>query len=114
MLRLTKSLKAWNTQQFKPVFIQEVTQLSLDELPLQQALQLGSYATRDNLQIMINSLVEHEEIITVTTGIFYSSIIAGCNCSDDPSPVDLNSEYCEMQFSINRVSAETAITIISP
>lgn len=110
---LLQSLKAWNTQNFKSVFKLEVVQLSLDELPLQQALQLSSYATKDNLQVMINSTTEEKHHIIVNTGIFYSSILAGCNCSDDPTPVDINSEYCEMSFSIDKLTAQTIITITS-
>ena len=112
MLIFKKSLHAWNTEQFKAVFIEQVTQLSLEDLPLQQALLLGSYATRDNLQVMVNSMDEQSDNISITTGIFYSSIIAGCNCSDDPTPVDLNSEYCEMLFTINKSNAETCIKIV--
>lgn len=111
MPKLTRSLNAWNTQQFNEVFTREITQLSLDELPLQQALQLGSYATKDNFQIMINSKNELADNIVITTGIFYSSIIAGCNCSDDPTPVDINPEYCEIQFIIDKASANTVIHI---
>ncbi len=112
MLTLTKSLHAWNTEQFKPTFIEQITQLSLEELPLQQALLQGSYATRDNLQVMVNSMDDQSENILITAGIFYSSIIAGCNCSDDPTPVDLNSEYCEMLFTINKSNAETCIKLM--
>jgi len=112
MLQLTKSLQAWNSAEFKSTFIQQLSQLSLDELPLQQALLLGSYATKDKLQIMVNSMTEQQHSLLITTGIFYSSIIAGCNCSDDPTPVDLNSEYCEMLFTINKLTAETDIKII--
>ena len=113
MTQLQQSLNAWDTEKFKSVFKQEVAQLSLDELPLQQALQLSSYATKDNLQVMINSTIEEKHHIIVNTGIFYSSILAGCNCSDDPTPVDLNSEYCEMRFSINKSNSDTIIHITS-
>jgi len=61
---------------------------------------------------MVNSMDEQSENILITAGIFYSSIIAGCNCSDDPTPVDLNSEYCEMLFIINKSNAETCIKIM--
>ncbi len=113
MLQFNKSLKAWNTSQFNSVFIQQVEQLSLDDLPLQTALQLGSYATKDNIKVMINSKTEQTEYISISAGIFYSSIIAGCNCSDDPTPVDLSPAYCEMRFTINKATGQTVITITS-
>lgn len=113
MVHFKNTLAAWNTDNFSTIFKQEVAGLDLDDLPLQQALQFGSYATKDGVQITMNSTIENKDCIIINCGIFYSSIIAGCNCSDDPTPVDLNSEYCEMQFSINKSNAETVISIIS-
>lgn len=113
MLYLNKSLKASQTEQFKQVFIEEIMSLNLDQLPLQKALRMGSFAINDNLQIMINRISEQNNNLIINTSIFFSSIIAGCNCADDPSPIELNTEYCEMQFSINKSNAQTEIDILS-
>ena len=113
MIKLKNTLASWNTADFSTIFKLEAGQLSIQDLPLQQALLTGSYAIKDNLQIMINATLEEKHHIIVNTGIFYSSIIAGCNCSDDPTPVDINSEYCEMRFSINKSTAETIIHIVA-
>lgn len=86
--------------------------LTLDQLPLQQALTSGSVASKENLQISINRTRQLQHSLVVDTGIFYSSIIAGCNCADDPTPTDLINEYCELRFSIDLDSAETHISIL--
>ena len=112
MIKLNNTLTAWDTAGFNNIFKQEVKGLTVEDLQLQQALQSGSFAIKDNLQIMINSSIEKNNYIIINSGIFYFSIIAGCNCSDDPTPVDLNTEYCELQFKINKSSAETLISII--
>lgn len=112
MIKLIDSLASWNSDDFKPTFIREVMQLTADELPLQQALQHGSYATLENCQLMINSISERDDRIIIDTGIFFSSVIAGCNCSDDPTPVDLNSEYGEFRFVIKRSNADTEISLL--
>ena len=101
-LSFQESLNAWSQDNFKRVLNQQLMQLSLDQLPLQAALSLGSIATLDNLQFTINSTELHEESLNIGLGVFFSSIIAGCNCSDDPSPVDLINEYCELHLIINR------------
>ncbi|MBC8210072.1 MAG: hypothetical protein H8E21_03320 [Gammaproteobacteria bacterium] len=112
MIQLNNSLQAVNSKDFQQIFSQEVLQLALDLLPLQQGLQFGSHALTDNIQIMVNTVRQQQDELIVTTGIFYSSIIAGCNCADDPTPVDLNNEYCEVEFSINRHNADTRISLI--
>ena len=112
MIQLNNTLSSWNTADFNNAFKQEVRQLSVEDLQLQQALKTGSFAIKENLQIMINSSIEKSNYIIINSGVFYFSIIAGCNCADDPTPVDLNTEYCELQFKINKSSAETLISIV--
>jgi len=109
MIKLEKTVAACNDDSFAQVFKQEVEQLSLDDLPLQQSLSVGSHALADDLKIMINSVEQLDNTIRIRAGIFFYSIIAGCNCADDPTPVDRQSEYCELKFSIDRLSAETKI-----
>jgi len=48
----------------------------------------------------------------VKAGIFYKSIIAGCSCSDDPSPIDEVDEHCEVMIEIDKRSAEATITLL--
>ena len=112
MIELSDSLAAWSGNDFATVFKREVAMLSLDQLPLQQALTSGSVASKENLQITINRSRQLQGKLVVDAGIFYSSIIAGCNCADDPTPADLINEYCELRFSIDLDSAETRISIL--
>lgn len=111
MTILEKSLASWNTNQFKNIFIDEVTQLSIDELLLQKALEFGSMAIKDNLSIMVNRIKEQDKQIIIHSSILFSSTIAGCNCADDPTPVDTLTEYCELEFHIDKKTAQTEILL---
>ena len=51
--------------------------------------------------------------IRVKAGLAYNGIIAGCSCSDDPTPIDETNEYCEVLFSINKETAETTVELFS-
>lgn len=113
MIQLTKALNAWDTPTFKDVLKQEIEQMNVELLPLQQGLSLGSYASGENLSAMIISVSEDAQFIRVKSGIFYTGIIAGCNCADDPTPIDGHTEYCEVWFDINKVTAETSVTLLS-
>ena len=106
ILSFQKSINAWPDNRFKQVLNDQLMQLNLDQLPLQKALSQGSIATLDNLQFTINKSELDDDLLTVSIGVFFSSIIAGCNCSDDPTPVDLINEYCELTLIINRLTGQ--------
>jgi hypothetical protein len=112
MIQLTKSLKAWGSPSFQDVLTDEIRHLDAAALPLQQGLSQGSYASHDGISVMIISIAEEPGCIRIKTGIHFTGIIAGCNCADDPTPVDGHPEYCEVQFTIDRQTAETTVTLL--
>ena len=112
MAQFTQTVLAWGTPKFKTVFRHEIEQLSVNELPLQQGLRIGSHALDDDIQAMILNVQETESVIQVKAGIFYKAIIAGCSCSDDPTPIDECNEHCEVMIEINKESAEATITLL--
>ena len=113
MIRLTKTLDAWGTPGFKDILKREIEQMQAGQLPLQQGLSTGSYAIDSNLQAMIIGVSETAGCIRVKAGIFYSGIIAGCSCADDPTPVNEESEYCVVLLEINKLTAETTVALLT-
>ena len=113
MIRLAKALGAWGSPDFREVLKKEMEQLDAAQLPLQQGLSTGSYALGDKLNVMIISVSEQENSIHAKAGIFYTGIIAGCNCSDDPTPVEEIPEYCEVLLEINKDTAATQVTLLT-
>jgi hypothetical protein len=111
MLRLAKALEAWATPEFEGVLKKEIEQLDADLLPLQQGLSATSYVTVTRREAMIIGVSDDEGFIHVKAGIFYTGIIAGCSCADDPTPVEDQNEYCVVQLAINKKTAETAVTL---
>ena len=83
----------------------------LRQLPLQQRLSSGSHALDSRVEAMIISSFDDAGRIHVRAGIFYSSIIAGCSCADDPTPVDEHAEYCEVILVIDKATGETVVTL---
>lgn len=112
MIVLDDSLKAWGSPGFKETFSAEIESLDSVQLPLQQALMQSSYVSDKDFTVVILNISETKNDIVVKTGIFYSGIIAGSCCADDPSPMDEQTEYCEIQFVINKLSAETTINLL--
>ena len=112
MIKLTGAWAAWGTSAFNDILKQEICQIDPKLLPLQQGMSLGSYAMGDNISTTILSISEDAEFIRVKTGIFFTSVIAGCNCADDPTPMDEQNEYCEVLFSIDKTSGDAQVSLI--
>lgn len=112
MPRLPQSLNAWNTPVFQDVLKREIEQLDAPALPLQQGLARSSHVSERPFQAMIIGVREEAARIRVKAGIFYSGIIAGCSCADDPTPIDELDEYCVLQLDIDRTTAETTVTLL--
>lgn len=113
MIRLRKGLSAWKTPEFTETIKHEIRCLNAEELPLQQGLAQGSYPIGENFGVMIISVFDTPETLQVKAGIFFSSIIAGCHCADDPTPMNECAEYCEMRFDIDKRTANTQVFLLS-
>ena len=112
MIILRKTLAAWGAEAFNDEFKAEVETISSSELPLQQGLSLSSYVSSEPFRVMVINTSEDSDVIKVKVGVFYSGIIAGCSCSDDPSPTDTQSEYCDLLFVIDKKTAETSVALL--
>ena len=112
MFYLPLTLQTWNSDDFANTLKQEVCTLDPELLPLQQGLQYSSYAISDRLAMSVLNVTHDEKTITVKAGLFYNGIIAGCSCSDDPTPTDETTEYCNVVFCIDKRTAETSVKLI--
>ncbi len=112
MISLKKSLAAWQSPEFKQVFQEEVASLDDTLLPLQKGLSYSNFADGSDMSVLLLNSTETEEALLVKAGIFYQGFIAGCHCSDDPTPPDSQTEYCEVRFEINRKTAQTMAILL--
>jgi hypothetical protein len=80
-------------------------------LPLQAGLSQSSYALDDPLTAVLVESAAGPDRLRLRVGLFYQGIIAGCNCADDPTPVEAQNEYCEVWLDIDRVTAAATIRL---
>ena len=111
-MKLSSSLQAWANPEFNHVAKDEIQSIDPTLLPLQKGLSLSSYVSDRPISVTILNFSETTDIISVKAGIFYTGIIAGCSCADDPTPLDEQNEYCEGRFDINKNTAETTVTLL--
>jgi len=103
------AMNAWNSPDFTAAIKAELELLGPHGLPLQQGLTRGSYVTDSPISAVIISVTEEKDSVRVMAGIFYSGIIAGCSCADDPTPIDETTEYCELLVVIEKATLEARI-----
>ncbi len=113
MTSLAKSLHAWRSPAFKDTLKKEIEQLGAGQLPLQQGLSAGNYVVGDKFSVMVLDASEDEGFIHARAGIFYHSIIGGCACADDPTPVSELNEYCVVRLDIDKKTAETTVSLLT-
>lgn len=111
-LALPASLAAWNTDGFRVTLCREVEALGPHRLPLQQGLAHSSAVGTAPLRIMVISESAAGNALFVRVGVFYTGVIAGCNCADDPTPVDEQNEYCILQIEIDRATAAIRVSLL--
>lgn len=112
MIKLNKTILAYNTEQFIKIAKDEIGKIDPSLLPLQEGLSLSSYVGKTPFSITVLNVSDEDKELIIKAGVFYTGIIAGCNCSDDPSPVDEQNEYCEIILCINKNTAETVIHLL--
>lgn len=111
MPQLPQSHAALGTDDFKAVLKAEIEQLDPAELPLQQGIEHGSYYSGKPFTAMVIGVTDDAQAIRAKIGLFYTSIIAGCNCADDPTPPDEYTEYCEAEVVIDKQTAAANIAL---
>ena len=112
MFYLPKSLSAWNTPDFASCFRSELESLKPELLPLQLGMRYSSAVADRPIDVMVLSTSEDVRMIRVKTLVLYSGIVSGCNCSDDPTPIDEQPEQCGILFELNKQNGETAALLL--
>lgn len=112
MIRLPDTVNALGTPDFREVLKREIERLDPAALPLQQGLARSSHVTERPFQALILGTREEDERLRVKAGLFYTGIIAGCSCADDPTPIDEITEYCVVELDIDRATADATVTLL--
>ena len=112
MIRLTQTLTACDSPALASVLKRELEQLDAQSLPLQQGLQRGSHVGEEGFTAMVIGVTQDSTRIRAKIGVFFTGIIAGCSCADDPTPIDGHAEYREIRVDIDRSTAEATFTLL--
>ncbi len=106
MPKFTNALRDWTTDSFKQTLKNEIENLKTGTLPLEQGILQGGRIDDSNITATILSSTESASLIKTRVGIFFTEVVGGCNCNDDP--IEINA-YCEIRISINKTTANANI-----
>lgn len=108
IINFISTLNSWGESTFNTQLIGEIMALPENALPLQQALSQGDIASERPDKITVMSSEATTTKIIIKLGVFFTEIISGCSCGDDPGSLN---GYCEMRLTIERQSGNADFQI---
>ncbi len=110
--RLLACLNSRSKDGAKANLKREIEALDKALLPLQAGLSHSSYVGPSPFSVIILSQENAVEFVHVRIGIMYTGLISGCNCADDPTPVDELTEYCEVLLKMDKNASECTFSLL--
>lgn len=108
---LPDTLAAWSDADFSSVLEAELAALPAGVLPLVRAMSQGSAPGSSPIRITLLGRDSDGEKKVLNVGVFFTSIIAGCSCADDPTPVEELPEYAQLCLIIDPVSGAAEVVL---
>jgi hypothetical protein len=90
---------------------QELENLPAGTLPLEKGTSRGGFVDDSDISVTVIKVEQNENGIQAKVGVFFTEIIVGCGCGDDPMP---ENAYCEMLISIDRRTATARFEVVQP
>ncbi|KRT60240.1 glucosamine--fructose-6-phosphate aminotransferase [endosymbiont of Ridgeia piscesae] len=109
MVTLPNALQAWGSERFSQILKSELESLSSGSLPLEKGISQGGLVDDSNISVTVLNFSEVEDAIRVMLGVFFTEIVGGCSCGDDP--LEANG-YCELRLEINKSTAEAGFKVV--
>lgn len=112
LLHLPEAARAWGGADFGTALKAELEALGAQALPLLAGMQHGSHVPDTPLEVMALRAQAVPGGVLARVGVFFASVLGGCSCADDPTPVEAQPEYCELEIRLDPVSgrAEARVT----
>jgi hypothetical protein len=107
---LTKALGDWGTAGFATSLKRELLALGPATMPLHLGTTQGGIVDESSLDATVLGFEEEQGTIKARVGFFFTEIVGGCSCGDDPLA---SQAYCELLVLIDRATGETEIRAIA-
>lgn len=98
-MHLPRSLNAWPGDDFAAVLKAELKALPAGSLPLLHGLNEGGIVDESELEVSVFGPQQQGDEIRAKLACFFTEVIGGCNCHDDPHT---RNAYCELLLHLDR------------
>lgn len=102
-IKLPDSVAGWHTEDFSTTLNREIRSLPSGALPLQSRGMQNGLVDEASLSLVILQREETETNLKIKAGVFFSEIIGGCSCGDEPTA---ENAYSEVWIEICKATAE--------
>lgn len=92
-------------------FKTEVAALSPDDPPLPQGMAYGNAVRNEAHSAMVLGSEVDSGQLRVPASLCFASVVAGGACGGDPVPRNDESEYCDMEFVIDRSGGASRVRL---
>ena len=110
MLKLSASLEKFRSGSFDKFLKHELESLPTGSLPLEKCTRRCGIVDDSDISVTVISTRQCESCIQAKIGVFFTEIVAGCVCGDDPTP---ENAYCEIFIRIDQATGEAEFEPVS-
>lgn len=107
--KLAEALHEWPHESWKSALKREIEDLPRGSLPLQKAVTRCGVVDDNDVSVTIINASQNSDSIQATLGVFFTEIVAGCVCGDDPTA---ENAYCEIRVHIDKTTATADFALI--
>ena len=106
-IRLKHCLEATDPDSFRSRLASALNALPRGSLPLHPGCGQGGLVDDSNISASVLGVEQAADRIVARVGVFFTEIIGGCNCNDDP--IEVNA-YCVLEVAIDRTDGVAEFT----
>jgi hypothetical protein len=105
---LPAALGAWGSANFAAILKGELLALGDGVLPLEQGTGQGGLVAAGRRDVTVLEVRDDAASVHARVGAFFSEIVGGCSCGDDPAE---SLVYCEIDVTIDKTTAATVFRL---
>jgi len=110
MPKFIDTVRAWQTDAFAQCLKRELMGLGKGGLPLARGVTYGGAVDDSDLTVTVLRSRDDGPAIVARVGVFFTEVIGGCSCGDDPTSTPA---YCELRIRIDKATAEAQLVLVS-
>ena len=108
---LVNTLREWPHGSWKSVLKHEIEALPSGSLPLEKAVTRCGIVDDSDISVTVINACQNAVSIQAKLGVFFTEIVAGCVCGEDPTA---ENSYCELLAHIDKITGAVDFELIQP